>query len=93
MTFIPTDLTHMTVSLTNDCNQLKTILAWVEGCNQKYVNMTAANMSNAGISANDQNSINAFLGDLGRLESFLKGTVPGVAGDVRIDIANIMGVA
>lgn len=69
------------------------MLYWLE---QRYniynQNMTAANMTAAGISSADQANIQSFVNDLARIAVFMTGTMPATAPDVRVDINNITGV-
>jgi ribosomal protein L18 len=93
MSLIPMDAAHIQQIIQNDSQQMRTMISWLEQRNVSYgQNMTTGNMTTAGIAAGDQTAILAFIADVARLVTFLHGTLPGVAADVRIDIANVLGV-
>lgn len=93
MALIPIDNAHIQQILQNDTQQMRTMISWLEQRNTSYSqNMTTANMTSAGVSSGDQTAILAFIADVSRLVTFLHGTLPGVAADVRVDVANVLGV-
>ncbi len=93
MTLIPVDLTHIQQVVLSDAQQLKATLSWIRERNSAYSHqMTVANMNAAAIGVGDQNAILNLAYDFARLEDFMTGTLPGVAADVRVDIANVIGV-
>ena len=93
MALIPIDTAHIQQIIQNDAQQMRTMISWLEQHNTSYSqNMTAANMTTAGIAAGDQTAILAFIADVSRLVTFVHGTLPTVAADVRIDIAGVLGV-
>lgn len=93
MALIPINAANIQVSIQNDAQQLRTMLAWVQQRNSVYsINMTTANMTTASIASADQTAILAFIADLSRLQTFMTGTLPTVAADVRVDIAGVLGV-
>jgi hypothetical protein len=93
MSVIPTNQANIQLMLQNDAQQLRTTLSWVDQRYQSYnQNMTTANMTAAGISAEDQNTILAFIGDLSRLKTLASGTLPANATDMHYDCAAVLGI-
>jgi hypothetical protein len=93
MTFIPMSLQNIQLMLQNDAQWLRTVIAQVEERYQSYnQNCTQTNMTTAGISTEDQNSILAFIGDLNRLKTLMNGTLPSDATDMKYDCAAVLGI-
>jgi hypothetical protein len=93
MTFIPMTAQNIQLMLQNDAQQLRTFLSWVEQRYQSYgQNCTQANMDAATISAGDQATILAFIGDLNRLKTLASGTLPADATDMHYDCAAVLGI-
>jgi hypothetical protein len=93
VSLIPMDLAHIQVMLQNDAQQMRTMLSWLEERNRTYQqNLTAANMTAAGITTADQTAILAFIADIARMLAYASGTPQAIAGDVRIDITGVLGV-
>jgi phage-related protein len=93
MSIIPINSANVQVALQNDAQQLRTTLSWLQ---QRYhiynQNLTAANMTAAGISAADQVAVQNLINHMGRLIQFMTGTLPATTSDMRVDIDNITGV-
>jgi hypothetical protein len=93
MALIPIDGQHIQNILQNDAQQLRTMISWLAERNRTYQqNMTAANMTAAGISSADQTAILAFVTDINLMMAYARGSPQAVAGDIRIDIAGVLGV-
>lgn len=93
MSLVPMSQANIQLMLQNDCQQLRTFIDWVQQRYQSYnQNMTAANMTAASISANDQAAILAFIGDLNRLQTLMNGTLPTDATNMKYDCAAILGI-
>lgn len=93
MSVIPTNSANIQLMLQNDAQELRRVLYWVEQRYQSYnQNCTVDNMTSAGISAQDQASILAFIGDLNRLKTLASGTLPGDATDMHYDCAAVLGI-
>lgn len=93
MSLVPIDSAHIQQTLLNDTQQMRIFLGWLHDRNVVYgQNMTTVNMTTAGIAAADQTAILAFIADIARLVTFTNGTLPAVAANINIDIANILGV-
>jgi hypothetical protein len=90
---IPIDAAHIQNQLLNDCQQLRTMKAWVNDRYNVYnQNMTTANMTAASIASGDQTAITQLVTDFGRLALFMSGTLPGAASNITTDINNITGI-
>ncbi len=93
MSVIPIDNAHMQVTLQNDCNQMRTFLSWLLERYTTYNNlMTTTNLTACSITGADQTAVLAFAADIGRLQAYMTGTPQTVAGDIRVDIINVLGV-
>ncbi len=93
MSAIPINAANMQVTLQNDCNQMRSFIAWILERYTTYNNqMTAVNLTASGITGADQTAVLAFAADIGRLQAYMTGTAQGVASDIRVDITNVLGV-
>jgi len=93
MSVIPTNLANIQLMVQQDAQQLRTFIDWVQDRYQAYnQNMTTENMTAAGLSANDQGSILALIGDFNRLQMLMNGTLPSDATNMKFDWAAILGV-
>jgi len=86
-------LANIQLMLQNDAQQLRTTISWVEQRYQSYAqNCTTDNMTAAGISQSDQNTILAFIGDLNRLKMLANNTMPANTTDMKFDCAAVLGI-
>lgn len=93
MSVIPMSAQNIQLMLQNDAQQLRTFLSWVDQRYQSYnQNMTTDNMTAATISAGDQATILAFIGDLSRIKTLASGTLPANATDMHYDCAAVLGI-
>lgn len=93
MSLIPMDLPHIQQALLNDGAQMRVFLDWIHSRAIAYAaELTPTVMTAAGISTADQGLILGFLFDLNRLDTFVGGTLPNAASNIRVDVANILGV-
>ena len=94
MALIPIDAAHIQQTIQSDANQLRTMLSWLQVRDSIYqLNMTTANMTTATIAAGDQTAILAFIADIHRIMQFMQGTLPAVAGDIRVSTAGVLGIS
>jgi hypothetical protein len=93
MPLVPLDNTHVTQAVISDATYLRSVIHWA---NERYgaynQNLTTAAMTTAGIAANDQNFILAFIGDLNRIIQLSGGTVPTNADDMMYNIRALLGM-
>jgi hypothetical protein len=93
MAIIPIDNTHIMQMLQNDATQWRATIAWAKQRYQAYnQNLTAANMTTAGVSSGDQAVINAFVGDLNRFIILAGGTIPTSADDMIFNLQAVLGI-
>lgn len=93
MSLIPVDINNLKLKFQDDTQQMWTFIQWVERRYQAYnQNCTVENMTNAGISANDQGAILAFIGDLNRLKMLMNNQMPPDTTDMKYDCDAILGV-
>jgi len=93
MSVISMSQANILLMLQNDAQQLRTFLSWVDQRYQSYnQNMTTDNMTAATISAGDQATILAFIGDLSRIKTLASGTLPANATDMHYDCAAVLGI-
>jgi phage host-nuclease inhibitor protein Gam len=93
MTFIPLSAANIQLMLTNDAQQLRTNITWLEQRVQAYNNLTQAAMTAAGITDTPtQNAILAFIADINRSYQYAIGNPQAIAADQRFDCAAILGV-
>lgn len=83
----------MQLTLQNDAQTIRTFIQWLQNRSVTYnQQMSAANLTAAGITGSDQNSVNALSADIARLLAYMTGTPQTVAADMRVDVVNILGV-
>ena len=93
MSVIPMDNAHMVLMLQNDAQRLRSDLEWLTERNTTWQLVgTGANLTAAGITGADQTAVLALIADIARTVAYMTGTPQGVAGDIRQDIVNVIGV-
>lgn len=84
----------ITQSVISDANYLRSFLAWSQARYSAYSLLcTTAAMNAAGISANDQTFILAFIGDLNRINQLSTGTIPGNTDLFNYNITQLLGLS
>lgn len=93
MSIIPMDMEHMQLTMQNDAQQMRTFLSWLQERNVTYQHqMTTDNMTAAGMDQACQDSCMSFIADIARLTAYVTGTPQTIAGDIRIDLTQVLGV-
>ena len=93
MSVIPLDNAHMVQMLQNDAQRLRSDLSWLIERNTTWQLIgSGANLTAAGITGSDQTAVLALLADIARTVAYMTGTPQAIAGDIRQDIVNVIGV-
>lgn len=93
MSVIPVDSPNLKLMLQQDAQQLREFTLWVKKRRQSWEqNGTTQNMTNAGFSSDDQNTVLALIGDFHRLDVLMNGTLPSDATNMLYDCSAVLGV-
>lgn len=92
-TFIPMNSDNIYVAAANDAAKWRETISWLEqACKRYNRNMTADNMTAAGLTSDQQTIMLGFIADLNRAYGYVTGTSQSVVNDHRDDLAAMLGV-
>jgi hypothetical protein len=92
MTFVPMDMTHLTVSLQNDVQEWRRIINWAKDRQFIYnQNLTTTVMTGLSIATADQNAILAFVADLNNFNLLAAGQTHSTGSIFLYNCASVLG--
>jgi len=93
MSFVPMDMTHLTVSLQNDVQQWRNTIGWAQERWFIYnQNLTTTVMNTLSIAAGDQSMIQAFIADLHNFNLLAAGSAPTSGSIFLFNCAGVLGI-
>jgi hypothetical protein len=93
MSFVPMDMTHLTVALQNDVQEWRRIIYWAQQRQFLYnQNLTGGVMDGLGISAGDKAMIQAFIADLANFNLLAAGSAHSTGSIFLYNCAGVLGV-